>query len=127
MSPTSETTCMAAFMKQAEYQFGQESLQEPYILPCNRAIYNQFVNDATCNVCGDADETPTHFLLECEAQQACRQPIVSAIEAACDSLCDDLGICTFKVANHVVSMIGFTDLQDQCSDITGKENCSYLS
>ena len=34
---------------------------------------------------------------------------------------------TIKVANHVVSMIGFTDLQDQCSDITGKGNRSYLS
>ena len=32
-----------------------------------------------------------------------------------------------KVANHVVSVIGFTDLQDQFSDITGKENRSYLS
>ena len=32
-----------------------------------------------------------------------------------------------KVANHVVCMIGFTDLQNQCSDITSKENSSYLS
>ena len=32
-----------------------------------------------------------------------------------------------KVANHVVSVIGFTDLQDQYSDITGKENRSYIS
>ena len=32
-----------------------------------------------------------------------------------------------KVANHVASMIGFTDLQDQCSDITGEENRLYLS
>ena len=26
----------------------------------------------------------------------------------------------------MVSMIGFTDLQDHCSDITGKENHLYL-
>ena len=32
-----------------------------------------------------------------------------------------------KMANHVISMIGFTDLQDQYSDITDKENRSYLS
>ena len=28
-----------------------------YILKCNRAIYNQFECDSTCNHCGDADET----------------------------------------------------------------------
>ena len=33
----------------------------------------------------------------------------------------------FKVANHVVSVIGFTDLQDRCSNIAGKENRSYHS
>ena len=48
-----------------------------YILLCNRA---------TCNLCGDADETLTHFLLECKALHECRQPIVAAIESACDSL-----------------------------------------
>ena len=61
-----------------------------YILQCNRAIYNQF----ECNLWGDADETLTHFLLECKALQKCRQPIVAAIESACASLCVDLGICT---------------------------------
>ena len=32
-----------------------------YILQCNRAVYNQFECDSTCNLCGDADETLTHF------------------------------------------------------------------
>ena len=40
-----------------------------YILQCNRAIYNQFECGATCNLCDDADETITHFLLECKALQ----------------------------------------------------------
>ena len=31
-----------------------------------------------------------------------------------------------KVANHMVSMIGFMDFLNQCPDITGKENCSLL-
>ena len=53
--------------------------------------------DSTCNLCGDADETLTHFLLECKALQECRQPIVAAIESACASLCVDLGICTLGV------------------------------
>ena len=34
-----------------------------YILQCNRAIYNQFECDSTCNLFGDADETLTRFLL----------------------------------------------------------------
>ena len=67
------------------------------LLQCNRASYNQFECDSTCNLCGDADETLTHFLLECEALQECRQPIVAAIESACASLCVDLGICTLGV------------------------------
>ena len=37
-----------------------------YILQCNRASYNQFESDATCNLCGKSDETLTHFLLECD-------------------------------------------------------------
>ena len=57
----------------------------------------QFECDSTCNLCGDADETLTHFLLECKALQECRQPIVAAIESACASLCVDLGICTLGV------------------------------
>ena len=68
-----------------------------YILQCNRAVYNQFECDSTCNLCGDADETLTHFLLECKALQECRQPIVAARESACTSLCVDLGICTLGV------------------------------
>ena len=67
------------------------------ILQCNRASYNQFETDATCNLCGDADETLLHFLLECKALQTCRQPIVTAIKSACDSLCGDLCICTLGV------------------------------
>ena len=68
-----------------------------YILQCNRAIYNQFECDSTCNLSGDADETLSHFLLECKALQECRQPIVAAIESAFASLCVDLGICTLGV------------------------------
>ena len=68
-----------------------------YILQCNRAVYNQFEDDSTCNLCCVADETLTHFLLECKALQECRQPIVAAIESACASLCVDLGICTLGV------------------------------
>ena len=67
-----------------------------YILQCNRASYNQFETDATCNLCGDAEETLSHFLLECQ-RQMCRQPIMTDIKSACDSLCGDLGICTLDV------------------------------
>ena len=67
------------------------------MLQCNRTIYNQFECDSTCNLCGDADETFTHFLLECKAPQECRQPIVAAIESTCASLCVDLGSCTLGV------------------------------
>ena len=68
-----------------------------HILQCNRANYNQFECDSMCYLCCDADETLTHFLLECEALQECRQLIVAAIESACASLCVDLGICTMGV------------------------------
>ena len=68
-----------------------------YILQCNRASYNQFETDATCNLCGDADETHSYFLLECKALHTCRQPILTDIKSACDSLCGDLGICTLDV------------------------------
>ena len=68
-----------------------------YILQCNRASYSQVETDVTCNLCGDAEETLLHFLLECKALQTCRQPIVTAIKSACDSLCGDLGIYTLDV------------------------------
>ena len=42
-----------------------------YILQCNRASYNQFESDATCNLCGKSDETLTHFLLECRRFPRC--------------------------------------------------------
>ena len=56
------------------------------ILQRNRDSYNQFESIATCNVCGKSDETLTHFLLECETLQTCRQPIITEIE-----LCMTLG------------------------------------
>ena len=68
-----------------------------YILQPNRAIYNQLECDRMCNLWGDADETLTHFLLECKAVQECRQLILAAIKSACASLCVDLGICTLGV------------------------------
>ena len=68
-----------------------------YILQRNRASYSQFETDATYNLCGDADETLSHFLLECKAFQMCRQPIVTDIKSACDWLCGDLGICTLDI------------------------------
>ena len=68
-----------------------------YILQCNRASYNQFESDATCNLCGKSDETLTHFLLECETLQSCRQPIITEIELACNSLCTTLGTSTLGV------------------------------
>ena len=68
-----------------------------YILQSNRAIYNQFECDATCNLCGGSDETLTYFLLECKALQECRQPIMTAIEAACEYLCDELDIPTLGI------------------------------
>ena len=67
------------------------------LLQCNRASYNQFETDATCYLCGDTEETLSHFLLECQALQTCRQPIMIDIKSACDSLCGDLGICTLGV------------------------------
>ena len=63
----------------------------------NQEIYNQFECDSTCSLCGDADETLTHFLLECLVLQECRQPIVAAIESACASLCVELSISTLGV------------------------------
>ena len=68
-----------------------------YMLQCNRSTYKQFETDSTCNLCGDADETLSHFLLECKALYTCRQPIVTDIKSACDSLCGDLVICTLDV------------------------------
>ena len=46
--------------------------------------------DSTCNLCGDAYETPTHFLLECNMRHFMRvyvQPIVTVIESLCVSGC----------------------------------------
>ena len=61
------------------------------ILQRNRDSYNQLESIATCNVCGKSDETLTHFLLECETLQTCRQPIITEIELVCTSLCMTLG------------------------------------
>ena len=43
---------------------------------------------STCNLCGDAYETPTHFLLECNMRHYMRvyvQPIVAVRESLCVS------------------------------------------
>ena len=68
-----------------------------YILQSNRAVYNQFECDATCKLCEHAEETLTHFLLECKALHECRQPIMTDIESACESLCEELGISTLGI------------------------------
>ena len=68
-----------------------------YILQSNRAVYNQFECDATCKLCEHAQETLTHFLLDYKALQECRQPIMTDIESACESLCDELGISTLGI------------------------------
>ena len=65
-----------------------------YMLQSNRAVNNQFECDATCK---HAEETLTHFLLECKALHECRQPIMRYIESACESLCDELGISTLGI------------------------------
>ena len=68
-----------------------------YILQSNRAVYNQFECDATCKLCEYAEETLTHFLLDCKAMHECRQPIMTDIESACESLCEELGISTLGI------------------------------
>ena len=62
-----------------------------YILQCNRASYNQLEPDATCNLCDDAEESLSHFLLNCKPYRRID------IKSACDSLCGDLGICILDV------------------------------
>ena len=47
--------------------------------------------------CGKSDETLPYFLLECETLQTCRQPIITKIEFACNSLCMTLGTSTLGV------------------------------
>ena len=52
-----------------------------YILQSNRAVYNQFECDATCQHCEHTEETLTNFLLKCEALHECRQPIMTDMPA----------------------------------------------
>ena len=49
-----------------------------YILQCNRARFNHTCN-TTCPLCGRAEEDLPHFLLDCQATQHLRTPIMHAI------------------------------------------------
>ena len=48
-----------------------------YVLQTNRAAYNQEKKcDARCQLCGEDDETLSHFLLECSALEETRHPML---------------------------------------------------
>ncbi|MEW8547264.1 MAG: hypothetical protein AB2693_27460, partial [Candidatus Thiodiazotropha sp.] len=50
-----------------------------YVLQSNRASFNQNQVDATCQLCHQADETISHFLLDCSSLETTRQPILGPI------------------------------------------------
>ena len=50
-----------------------------YVLQTNRVTYNQNDCDSTCLLCGDDDETLSHFLLKCPALKEIRCPILREI------------------------------------------------
>ena len=50
-----------------------------YVLQTNRAAYNQNNCDARCSLCGEYDETLSHFLLECSALEETRHPIIQDV------------------------------------------------
>ena len=46
----------------------------------NTAAYNQKNCDARCQLCGEDDETLSHFLLECSALEEIRHPIMQDVQ-----------------------------------------------
>ena len=50
-----------------------------YVLQVNRACFNQNNIDATCQLCHQADETVSHFLLDCPVLESVRRPLLEAI------------------------------------------------
>ena len=50
-----------------------------YILQVNRVRFNQNENDATCQICHQAEETLEHFILYCTVLEPARRPAPDAI------------------------------------------------
>ena len=58
-----------------------------YDLQTNRDAYNQNnYCDARCQLCGEEDETLSHFLLECSALEETRHPIMQDVFNAIDDI-----------------------------------------
>ena len=57
-----------------------------YVLQTNRAAYNQNNCDARCQLCGEEDETFSHFLRECLALEETRHPIMQDVFKAIDDI-----------------------------------------
>lgn len=57
-----------------------------YILQTNRAVYNQNIVDPTFQLCDQAEETLSHFLLCCKALDQIRTPILKNIICKCSEL-----------------------------------------
>ncbi|KAH3714871.1 hypothetical protein DPMN_057573 [Dreissena polymorpha] len=54
-------------------------ITETYIIQSTRARFNKSEVDPTCRTCHYAEETMSHFLLECTALGIVRKPILGEI------------------------------------------------
>ncbi len=68
-----------------------------YILQTTRAAFNQHKVNPTCLMCGTADETVNHFLLDCAALSNKRAPIIDDIMRCYNEICVKLGISKLQV------------------------------
>ena len=58
-----------------------------YILQVNRVRFNQNeIDEATCHLCHQANETLDNFILDCTVLEPARRPALDAIQGLC--LCD---------------------------------------
>ena len=52
-----------------------------YVLQSNRAVFNQYEVDGTCQLCSNGVENRTHFLVMCRALNSAREPHLHIIKS----------------------------------------------
>ena len=65
-------------------QLKSRLLTGTYTLQSNRAVFNQFAVDPTCNLCEKSPETRQHFLAECQTLHCVRQSFCNRIQVIVD-------------------------------------------
>lgn len=106
-----------------------------YVLQTNRATYNRNDCDATCLLCGDDDETLSHFLLECSALEETWHQNLREVLNARDQVLGNIGpigtdLGLVQLIVDCTGLVHYDDTKnvkpDGCSTMPGDQCMLYM-